>query len=65
MRSDIIVRLHKAVVSAIQANEVKQRLASVGMDSGVSATPTEFGDYMRADVARWTKVIREAKIQVD
>ena len=65
VRSDIIVRLHKAVVSAIQANEVKQRLASVGMDASVSATPAEFGDYMRADVARWTKVIREAKIQVD
>ncbi len=65
VRGDIIARLHKAVVFAMQANDVKQRFAGVGMDASASATPAEFGEHLRADVARWTRVIREAKIQVD
>ena len=65
VRGDIIGRLHKSVVAAVQANDVKQRFAGVGMDAAVSATPAEFGEYLRADVVRWGKVIREAKIQVE
>ena len=62
---DIIGRLHKDMVAGMQSTEVKQRLAKVGIDIAVSATPTEFGEYIRAEVARWAKVIRAAKIQFD
>jgi tripartite-type tricarboxylate transporter receptor subunit TctC len=65
VRGDIITRLHKDLVTGMQTNEVKQRLANVGIDVSVSATPAEFGEYLRAEVARWARVIREAKIQFD
>ena len=65
VRSDLITRLHKDLVAGMQTNEVKQRLAGVGIYAAVSATPTEFGEYIRAEVTRWAKVIREAKIQFD
>ena len=65
LRSDIIARLHKDTSAAMQANDVKQRLAHVGIDAAVSATPAEFGDYIRAEVTRWAKIIRAAKIQFD
>lgn len=65
VRADIIARLHKDVLAAVQSGIVKQRLATVGMDPASSASPAEFGEHLRADVARWSKVIREAKIQVD
>ena len=64
-RADIIARLHKDLVTGMQAHDVKQRLANVGIDATVSATPAEFGEYIRVEVARWAKVIREAKIQFD
>jgi len=64
VRNDIIERLHKDLAAAMQSNDVKQRLAKVGIDA-VSNTPAEFGEYLRAEVARWAKVIREAKIQFD
>ena len=63
--SDIMARLHKDTSAAMQANDVKQRLAHVGIDAAVSATPAEFGDYIRAEVTRWAKIIRAAKIQFD
>jgi tripartite-type tricarboxylate transporter receptor subunit TctC len=65
VRAEIIARLHKDLLAAMQASVVKQRLASVGMDATVSATPAEFGDHIRADVARWARVILEAKIQLE
>jgi len=64
VRNDIIERLHKDLAAAMQSNDVKQRLAKVGIDA-VSNTPAEFGDYLKSEVARWAKVIREAKIQVE
>jgi tripartite-type tricarboxylate transporter receptor subunit TctC len=64
VRGDIIERLHKDLAAAMQSNDVKQRLAKVGIDA-VSNTPAEFSEYLRSEVARWAKVIREAKIQFD
>ncbi len=65
VRAEIIARLHKDVITSMQASIVKQRLASVGMDATMSATPAEFGDHIRADVARWAKVILDAKIKLE
>lgn len=61
----IIERLHKEFATVMQSHDVKQRLTKVGIDAAHSATPAAFGDYIKAEVARWAKVIREAKIQVD
>jgi tripartite-type tricarboxylate transporter receptor subunit TctC len=63
--NSIIERLHRDLSAAMQSGEVKQRLTKVGIDAAHSATPAEFGDYVRNEVARWAKVIREAKIQID
>jgi tripartite-type tricarboxylate transporter receptor subunit TctC len=64
VRNDIIARLHKDIAAAMQTADVKQRLAHVGIDAAHD-TPAEFGAYIRAEVARWAKVIREANIQFD
>ena len=65
VRADIIARLHKDLTAGLQQSDVKQRLANVGIEAAVSATPAEFGAYVRAEVARWAKVIQAAKIQFD
>jgi len=64
VKADIVARLNKEIVIAVQTNEIKQRLSGVGIDA-VHSTPTEFGDFIRAEVLRWSKVIREAKIEVE
>ena len=42
--------------------EIKQRLLEFGADA-VAGTPQEFGAFLRAEVAKWGKVVREANIQ--
>ena len=47
---------------ALQASDVKQRLASQGLDTAVS-TPEEFRKIIAADLRKWAKVVRDACIQ--
>lgn len=63
-RADIIERLHRNLSEGMQTTEVKQRLTKVGMDAA-NSTPSEFLNHIKAEVARWTKVIREQNIQLN
>lgn len=64
VRAEIIGRLNAEIVKVMRSADVKQRLAKLGMEPATS-TPREFADYMRAETEKWTRVIRQAKIQLD
>jgi tripartite-type tricarboxylate transporter receptor subunit TctC len=63
-RREIITRLHSETVKALAGPDVKQRLAAQGFDAEGN-TPEQFTDVIRRDLARWQKVIAEAKIRVE
>ena len=58
----IIKRFADGLHRALQADDVKQRLASQGLDTAVS-TPDEFRKIISADIVKWAKVVRDAGIQ--
>jgi tripartite-type tricarboxylate transporter receptor subunit TctC len=60
--NDVIARLHKEIVAIITAPEVKERFAK---DGGyvVASTPEEFDRFMRAETAKWAKVVQAAGIK--
>jgi tripartite-type tricarboxylate transporter receptor subunit TctC len=60
--SDVIKRLHAETVKILQLPDVKARLAGDGAEP-VGDTPEEFGRFIAAELAKWAKVAREAKIQ--
>jgi tripartite-type tricarboxylate transporter receptor subunit TctC len=43
---------------------IKQRLSESGFELQTS-TPDEFSAYMKSEIAKWRKVIREANITLD
>ena len=47
---------------ALNSNDVKQRLASQGIDTAFS-TSEALRKMLAADIAKWAKVVREARIQ--
>ena len=57
-----INRLNAELRKALAHPEVKQRLLEFGADV-VAGTPAEFGVFLRAEIAKWGKVVREANIQ--
>jgi len=64
VRPEIIQRINAEVVKFMNAPEVIKLLAKSGLDP-VTSTPAEFGAFVRADLEKWARVIREANIRVD
>jgi len=60
----IVQKLHAAVVKAFQDPELRDTWVKLGADPG-GATPEEFRDLVSRDVAKWAKVVRDAKVVVD
>jgi len=58
----IIDKLYREIARIVALPEVKQRLALIGY-TPVANTPEEFTAQIKADVARWAKVIRDAGIK--
>ncbi len=59
---DIRRRLNAEVNRALALADVKQRFAELGM-TAQDSTPEGLDDFIRSEIAKWTKVIREADIK--
>ncbi len=59
---DIITKLHAGVVRALQNPDVRQRLLNDGAEP-VGNSPEEFTNYLRAETAKWAKVVQAAGIK--
>jgi tripartite-type tricarboxylate transporter receptor subunit TctC len=60
----VVATLHAELVKALRAPEVTNRLLQEGAEP-VGNTPQEFAERIRADSAKWAKVIEAAKVRVD
>jgi len=58
----IVERLHVELVKVMAAPEMRERLRAMGGEPD-SRAPEQFAEFMRAEQARWGKVIRDAGIQ--
>jgi tripartite-type tricarboxylate transporter receptor subunit TctC len=61
----IVNRLHADLVKAMQTPDVKEKLAGIGADGTVSRTPEEFAALVRADTARYAKIVKEIGLKLD
>ena len=60
----ILDRLHREIVKALHAPEVERRLLAEGSEIG-GIPPEAFGAYIRKEIAKWTRVVKEAGIKVE
>jgi tripartite-type tricarboxylate transporter receptor subunit TctC len=60
---EVVARVQREVVAALQAPDLLERFAAVGAEP-VGSTPAEFVERIRSDAARWSEVIRKADVKV-
>ena len=60
----VLSRLHRDIMLAMAAADVRERLAAIAMEP-IGNTPEAFAAQVKADVERWARVIRDAGIKVD
>jgi len=61
----IIERLNGAIGKAMRAPDVHERIAVQGGNDIVTGTPEDFAALIRADLERYGKLVREAKITAE
>ena len=61
---DVINRLHGEIVKILRMPDIHDRLTAQGADP-VGSSMEEFGAFMKAETAKWARVIKEANIRVD
>jgi tripartite-type tricarboxylate transporter receptor subunit TctC len=61
----IVQKLHAEMAKSLSLPDVRERLGNVGLEI-VASTPEQMRAFVKADIAKWAKVIRDARIpQVD
>ena len=60
----IVTRLNQELVKALAEPDMREKLARAGVNAG-SSTPQALGKYLRAEVAKWAKVVKAAGIPIN
>jgi tripartite-type tricarboxylate transporter receptor subunit TctC len=59
---EILLKLNAAARRAVASEDTKRRFADLGMTNR-SSSPEELDAYIKAEIAKWSKVIKDANIQ--
>ena len=60
----VLMRLNSDFAKVMADPVIKQRLSESGFEPQTS-TPEEFAAYMKSEIAKWAKVIRESNVSLD
>jgi tripartite-type tricarboxylate transporter receptor subunit TctC len=61
---NIVTHVNRALVQALNSAAARKRYAVLGADV-LYSSPEEFGAFIRSEMAKWSKVIRDSGIRVD
>ena len=61
---EVIASLNAATNKALAQAAVKEKYAGVGAVT-TGGTPEQFAAYIAEDLARWTKVVKDANVKVE
>jgi tripartite-type tricarboxylate transporter receptor subunit TctC len=60
----VILKLNREIVRILQMPDMKERLAADGSEA-VGNTPEQFHAHIKAEVAKWARVVRDANIRAE
>jgi tripartite-type tricarboxylate transporter receptor subunit TctC len=64
MPADVVNALNAEISKMLNSPELSTFLSNEGAEAE-AMTPQQFGDLMRMETERWTKVAHEANISID
>jgi tripartite-type tricarboxylate transporter receptor subunit TctC len=64
MPAPIVKHLNETLATVLRAPDLREKLSVEAIEPMVM-TPEQFGEFIRADIARWTKLARDRGIQLD
>jgi tripartite-type tricarboxylate transporter receptor subunit TctC len=61
---DIVAKLHQEIARTLNQPDMRQRLENDGTQI-VASTPAQFGAFVRAEISKWARVVKESGATVD
>jgi tripartite-type tricarboxylate transporter receptor subunit TctC len=61
----IVHRVNAEIMKVLASPDIVARLQAMGIDAAKTNTPADFGAFLRDDLARWKKVVKDADIALD
>ena len=61
---DLVTRIHGDVSKVLAQSDVRDRIQAMGADV-IGSSPDQFAAFMRAETAKWAKVVKQANIRAE
>ncbi len=61
---EIIAKLHADVVELLRLPDIRARMTDLGAEP-VGSTPAQFAEFIRAEIAKYQKIVKATKITID
>lgn len=61
---DVVAKLNAETVRVLNLPEVGERFRTLGVEV-IASSPEQFAQHLKSEIAKWGKVVREARIRVD
>jgi tripartite-type tricarboxylate transporter receptor subunit TctC len=62
--SDIVAKVHRDTLAALQQADLRERFANLSVEPG-GGTPREFADYLRSEIAKYDKLVKQLDIKAE
>jgi tripartite-type tricarboxylate transporter receptor subunit TctC len=61
----IVQRYNTAIRAILSMPDVKERLATAGFDTMTDFSPQQFGDFIKAEIAKWAPIVKASGAKVE
>jgi tripartite-type tricarboxylate transporter receptor subunit TctC len=61
---EIVTRLNEEWVKIAAMPDTQEKMRNAGFEP-ISSTPEKFGEFIKTQIVRWGKVIKDANLSVD
>jgi tripartite-type tricarboxylate transporter receptor subunit TctC len=61
---DVVATLNAAVHKALESSELREKFKASGIDP-IATSPQQFGDFLKAELARWRDVVKASGAKVN
>lgn len=61
---ELITRINAETVRGLQTADMRERLRALGAEP-VGSTPDQYAAFLKSEVAKWAKVVRQANVRLD
>jgi tripartite-type tricarboxylate transporter receptor subunit TctC len=64
MPADVVAHLNATLATVLKAPDLAEKLSGEAVQP-LPMSPSQFGEFMREDIARWTKVAKDRNIRLE